>query len=224
MGAAHPFAIDAGGRTEIAIGNHRHGHCDDLPIRVRLGVSSRSRVEPSERSLAMSTFETISQFTRMLNNLDQWLQTATAHGQTKHFDPEVLTQARLAPDQFALVQQVQAACDAAKYAAAYLSGQTAPSHPDTEKTLSDLHARIQTCVAYLGSFKASDFAGAEERRVAPPWMEGNSVRGDQYLTRIALPNFYFHVTTAYDILRHNGVELGKRDFIGVRSFTDFSDW
>ena len=171
----------------------------------------------------MSTFESISQFTRMLKNLDQWLQTGTAYAQKRNFDPDVLAQARLAPDQYALVQQVQSACDAAKYAAAYLSGQKAPSHPDTEKTIKELQARVQTCVAYLSTFKASDFAGAEARRVAPPWMEGNSVSGDQYLTRIAVPNFYFHVTTAYAILRHNGVELGKRDFIGVRSWTDFSD-
>ena len=171
----------------------------------------------------MSTFETISQFARMLKNLDQWLQTGTAYAQKKNFDPDVLAQARLAPDQFALVQQVQSVCDAAKYAAAYLSGQKAPSHPDTEKTMSELRARIQTCVGYLGTFKAPDFAGAEERRVAPAWMEGNSVRGDHYLTRIAVPNFYFHATTAYDILRHNGVELGKRDFIGVRSWTELSE-
>jgi len=172
----------------------------------------------------MSTFETISQFARMLKNLDQWLQAATAHAQKKSFDPDVLGQARLAPDQYVLVQQVQAACDQAKYAAAYLSGQKPPSHPDTEKTISELRTRIQTCVDYLGTFKASDFVGAEERRVAPPWMQGNSVRGDQYMMRLAVPNFYFHVTTAYDILRHNGVELGKRDFIGVRNWTDFSDW
>jgi hypothetical protein len=171
----------------------------------------------------MSTFETISQVSRMLENMDQWLQTATDHAQKKGFDPDVLAQARLAPDQYALVQQVQSACDGAKYAAAYLSGQKAPSHPDTEKTVGELRARIATCVRYLKTFKASDFTGAEERRVAPPWMEGNSVRGDQYLTRIAVPNFYFHVTTAYAILRHNGVDLGKRDFIGVRSWTDFSD-
>jgi hypothetical protein len=171
----------------------------------------------------MSTFESISQLSRMLKNLDQWLQTATAHAQKKTFDPEVLCQARLAPDQYALVQQVQSACDAAKYAAAYLSGKKAPSHPDTEKTMGDLRARIQTAAAYLDAFQASDFAGAEERAVAPPWMEGHSVRGDRYLTRIAVPNFYFHVTTAYAILRHNGVELGKRDFIGVRSWTDFGE-
>ena len=171
----------------------------------------------------MSTFATITQFARMLNNLDQWLQSGVAYAEKKGFDPDVLTQARLAPDQYALVQQVQSACDAAKYAAAYLSGQKAPSHPDTEKTIEELRRRIRTCVAYLDTFKASHFAGAEERRVAPPWMEGNSVRGEQYLQRLAVPNFYFHVTTAYAILRHNGVDLGKRDFIGVRSWTDFSD-
>ena len=171
----------------------------------------------------MSTFETISQLSRMLKNLDQWLQKATAYAQEKHFNPDVLAQARLAPDQYALVQQVQSACDAAKYAAAYLSGQKAPSHPDTERTVSELRTRIQTCVGYLDGFKAADFTAGDERRVAPPWMEGNSVRGSQYMTRIAVPNFYFHVTTAYAILRHNGVELGKRDFIGVRSWTDFGE-
>jgi uncharacterized protein len=170
----------------------------------------------------MGTFETISQFARMLRNLDEWLQMGTAHAQKKGFDPDVLAQARLAPDQYALTRQVQAACDAAKYAAAYLSDQKAPSHPDTEKTVSELRARIQTCVAYLDGFAAAAFAGAEQRRVAPAWMEGNAVRGDQYLTRIAVPNFYFHVTTAYDILRHNGIELGKRDFIGVRSWADLA--
>src|SRR4030095_5465815 len=157
---------------------------------------------PAERSFAMSTFETISQFSRMLKNLDQWLQTATEFAQKKNFDPDVLAQARLAPDQYALVQQVQSACDAAKYAAAYLSGQKAPSHPDVEKTVSDLRARIDTCVKYLKSFKASDFAGAEERTIAPPWMQGSSVRGDVYINRIAVPNFFFHVTTAYAMLRH----------------------
>jgi uncharacterized protein len=172
----------------------------------------------------MSTFETISQLSRMLKNLDRWLEQATAYAEKKNFDPDILAQARLAPDQFALVRQVQSACDAAKYAAAYLSGQKAPSHPDTEKTISELRARIDTCVRYLNGFRAPDFAGAEERRVAPPWMEGNSVRGDHYLTRLSVPNFYFHVTTAYAILRHNGVELGKRDFIGVRNWTDISEW
>jgi len=170
----------------------------------------------------MSTYATISQFARMLQNLDQWLQSAIAYAQKKSFDPDVLAQARLAPDQYALVQQVQSACDQAKYAAAYLSGQTAPSHPDTEKTIAELRARVEKCATYLATFAAPAFSGAEERRVAPPWMQGHSVRGADYLTRIAVPNFYFHVTTAYAILRHNGVELGKRDFVGVRDWSDLS--
>ncbi len=168
------------------------------------------------------TVATITQFTRMLKNLDQWLQKGAEYAQQKGFAADVLAQTRLAPDQYALVQQVQSACDSAKFAAAYLSGQTAPSHPDTETTFDELQARVRTCVAYLESVPASAFVGAEQRRVAPPWMEGESVPGDVYLTRIAVPNFYFHVTTAYALLRHNGVDLGKRDFMGVRSWTDFS--
>lgn len=168
----------------------------------------------------MSTFETITQFGRMLKNLDDWLEKGVAYAKQKGFDPEVLTVARLAPDQYALVQQVQSACDSAKYAAAYLSGQQAPSHPDTEKTIAELRARIDKCRSYLATFKSADFTGAEERRVSPPWMEGNSVRGEVYLMRFATPNFYFHVTSAYAILRHNGLELGKRDYIGLRSWTE----
>ena len=171
----------------------------------------------------MGAFETITQYGRMLENLDAWLQKAVAYGQEKGFDPEILTAARLAPDQYSLVQQVQSACDAAKYAAAYLAGQKAPSHPDTETTVADLRARIATCVAYLKGFKAGDFTGAEERRVAPPWMGGSSVRGETYMHRISVPNFYFHVTTAYAILRHNGVVLGKPDFVGVRTWEEFGE-
>jgi hypothetical protein len=171
----------------------------------------------------MGTFETISQFSKMLKNLDQWLQTAVAYAQKKGFEPDVLTHARLAPDQYELVRQVQSACDAAKFAAAYLSGHKAPAHPDTEKTVEELRARAHTCVAYLDGFKASDFDGAETRSVSPPWMGGHSVRGDRYLNRIAIPNFYFHVTTAYAILRHNGVELGKADFVGVKNWSELGD-
>ena len=171
----------------------------------------------------MSAFAILTQYGRMLENLDAWLQKAVDHGKEKGFDPEVLVQSRLAPDQYALVQQIQSACDAAKYAAAYLSNQKAPSHPDTEKTLAECRARIAACASYLAGCKAADFTGAEERRVAPPWMGGNSVRGETYLHRISVPNFYFHVTTAYAILRHNGVPLGKRDYIGVRSWEEFGE-
>jgi hypothetical protein len=171
----------------------------------------------------MGVFDIVTQYGRMLENLDAWLDKGAAHAKEKGFNPEVFVQARLAPDQYALVQQVQSACDAAKFAAAYLSGQKAPSHPDTETTLADLKARLATCVAYLKSFKAGDFTGAEERRVAPPWMGGQSVRGETYIHRISVPNFYFHVTTAYAILRHNGVTLGKSDFVGVKTWEEFGE-
>ena len=171
----------------------------------------------------MGAFETITQFSKMLQNLDEWLQAGVAYAQKKGFEPNVLAQARLAPDQYPLVQQVQSACDSAKYAAAYLSGQKAPSHPDTETTIEELRKRVQTCRSYLATFKASDFDGADGRAVSPPWMQGQSVPGNRYLTRFAVPNFYFHVTTAYAILRHNGLELGKRDFIGIRSWDDVGE-
>jgi hypothetical protein len=162
----------------------------------------------------MTTPETIAQFAKMLGNLDRWLEAGRGFAERKTFDPDVLVQQRLAPDQYALGRQVQSACDAAKYAAAYLSGQQAPSHPDTETTLAELRTRIATCLAYLESVPPSAYAGAPERRVSPPWLQGRWFRGADYLVQVAVPNFYFHVTTAYAILRHNGVDLGKMDFIG----------
>ncbi len=172
----------------------------------------------------MQISDTITHFSVMLANLDHWLQTATANAGQRGFEVDVLVPARLAPDQFTLAQQVQSACDQAKYAAAYLSGQKPPSHPDTEKTIAELRNRIQTCREYLGTFKPGAFEGGEQRDVSPAWMQGHSVKGERYLIRIGIPNFYFHVTTAYAILRHNGVPLGKQDFVGVKSFTDTSDW
>jgi hypothetical protein len=164
--------------------------------------------------LTMDTAQAITQFAKMLRNLDRWLATATAYAEEKKFAPDVLAQARLAPDQYELVRQVQSACDAAKYAAGYLSGGTAPSHPDTEKTLAELRTRIRTCVAYLESVPAERYAGAAERRVSPAWLQGKWFHGRDYFTQVAVPNFYFHVVTAYAILRHNGVVLGKMDYIG----------
>ncbi len=161
-----------------------------------------------------NAFESVQQCSKMLRNLDQWLDKAVAHAKAKSFDPDVLVSARLAPDQYPLQRQVQSACDSAKFMAAYLSGQTPPAHPDTEATMAELRQRIATVLGYLETFKEADFAGAEERKVAPKWMGGKWVRGDHYLAQLSQPNFYFHVTTAYAILRHNGVNLGKTDFIG----------
>jgi hypothetical protein len=168
----------------------------------------------------MNAFTAVPQFIKMLQNLDRWLEAGITYSQKKSFDADVLANSRLAPDQYPLIRQVQSACDSAKFTAAYLAGQKAPSHPDTEKTMAELRARVRTCVEYLQTLKESDFAGAEDRRVSPPWMGGKWVRGAEYLVELGLPNFYFHVTTAYAILRHNGVDLGKRDFIGSIPMND----
>jgi hypothetical protein len=153
----------------------------------------------------------------MLKQLDAWLDKAQAHAEDKSFDTSVLVQARLAPDQYPLVRQVQSACDAAKFAAARVTGKEAPAHPDTETTFEQLHARIKAATAYLDTFKEADFQGAEERHVSLPWLEGKYLMGSDYITEAVLPNFYFHLSHAYAILRHNGVALGKMDYIGSLS-------
>ncbi len=169
----------------------------------------------------MSLFEaSVPQFKKMLNNLDKWLEASITHAQKKSFDPNVLASSRLAPDQYPLVRQVQAACDSAKFPAARLAGKEAPKHPDTEQTMDELRARIRTCVTYLDTLTKADFAGAETRNVELPFLENKVMIGSEYLTEMALPNFYFHVTTAYAILRHNGIDLGKRDFIGNLNLHD----
>jgi hypothetical protein len=162
----------------------------------------------------MNHDDAIRLFAKTLRNLEQWMEKAAAHAKAKSFEVDVLAQARLAPDQFPFAGQVQATCDQAKYAAAYLGGKPPPSHPDTEKTFAELRQRIQTCLAFLETVRPEDLAGAAERKVAPPWLQGAWLTGDDYLVHVALPNFFFHATTAYAILRHNGVELGKMDYIG----------
>jgi hypothetical protein len=162
----------------------------------------------------MNSNDAIRLFEKTLRNLEQWMDKAAALAKAKSFEVDVLAQARLAPDQFAFVGQVQALCDQAKYAAAYLGGKQAPSHPDTEKTFAELRQRVEKCLAFLETVQAKDLAGGEERKVAPPWLGGKWLRGDDYLVHVALPNFFFHATMAYAILRHNGTELGKMDYIG----------
>ena len=169
----------------------------------------------------MSLYESsVPQLQKMLTSLEKWLEAAVAYAQTKSFDPNTLLSARLAPDQYPLVRQVQSSCDSAKFAAARLSGKEAPKHPDTEQTMDELRARVRAVVSYLETFKEADFSGAEKRLVALPFLEGKVLLGSDYLTEMVLPNFYFHVTTAYAILRHNGVALGKTDFIGSLKVRD----
>jgi hypothetical protein len=156
---------------------------------------------------------TIPVFTKLLSNVEKWLDKAAAFADAKKFDVEILAVARLAPNQYTFLRQIQAACDQAKYTVAKLTGKDAPSHPDTEKTLAELRQRIHTAVGYLNGFQRDDFNGADERKVSHAWMGSKWVSGGDYLVHFALPNFHFHLTTAYAILRHNGIDVGKMDYI-----------
>lgn len=161
---------------------------------------------------------TVTQYQKMLSNLSACLDKATLYAEAKKFDVDVLLNSRLAPDQFNLIRQVQIACDTAKFGAARLCGKEAPSHPDTEKTLAELQARIQTVQAYLATFTEQDFAGAEERHVSQPRWEGKYLTGLEFAIQHSVPNLYFHITTAYAILRHNGVDVGKKNFLGAMAY------
>ena len=163
----------------------------------------------------MTHDDTIRLFAKSLQNLQRWMDKATEYATARKFEVDVLAQARLAPDAYPFVRQVQSACDQAKYAAAYLGGKQAPSHPDTEQTFAELRQRIVKVLSFLETVQPKDLAGGEDRKVAPPWLGGKWLRGDDYLGHIAVPNFFFHLTMAYAILRHNGVELGKMDFVGA---------
>lgn len=157
----------------------------------------------------------VPQFIRMLNNLAAILDKAAAHCEARKIDPLALTQYRLYPDMFNFAKQVQTACDHARNGAARLAGQEAPRLENAERSFPELIERVRGTIAYLETFRPEQIDGAEDREVVVKRGETvNTYRGQDYLVQRALPNFYFHVTTAYDILRHNGVELGKRDYIG----------
>jgi len=154
-------------------------------------------------------------FVRMLGNLDGVLDKAAAHAAARKIDPTVLVNARLFPDMLPLAAQVRIASDFAKGAVARLTGNEPPKYEDNEATFDDLKARIARTIGYVDGFKPGQFDGADARQVTIKMRgEDKSFDGLTYLANVVLPNFYFHVTTAYDILRHNGVELGKRDFVG----------
>lgn len=155
-------------------------------------------------------------FVPMLSDLSHLLDKGAEFAKTKGFDPENLVNSRLAPDMYSLAGQVQVACDNAKGAAARVVGREPPRHDDTEKTINELKARIEKTIAYLKDLKPSDFEGAAERtvRMDLPGDLTLEMSGFEYLKDWGLPHFYFHVVTAYDILRHNGVDIGKRDYMG----------
>ena len=154
-------------------------------------------------------------FANTLRNLSAILDKAQAHADAKKLDPAALTQARLFPDMFPLVRQVQIACDTAKGAVARLAGLEVPKHEDTEQTFGELKARIAKTLDFVESVSAAKIDGSDDKEIVLPMRSGERrYKGMQYLLGHAYPNFYFHVTTAYNILRHNGVEVGKQDFIG----------
>jgi uncharacterized protein len=155
-------------------------------------------------------------FSHALGNLSKVLAKGAASAAQRKFEPGVLLAARLAPDMLPLTRQVQIASDIAKSAVARLAGQEPPRFEDTETTFEQLHARIARTIDYIKSVSASALEGAETRDIKVPARDRTlEFKGLEYLQQWAIPNVFFHVTTAYDILRHNGVELGKRDFLGT---------
>jgi hypothetical protein len=169
----------------------------------------------------MNVYEqTVPQFIRTIRQVHTWLDKAEAHAGAKKFDVDTLLAARLAPDMFPFARQIQSISDIAKGNASRLAGVQAPSFPDEEKTLAELRARLDKTIAFLETLKPEQFEGAEERTVTLAWMPGKGIKGRDYLVGFALPNFYFHVTTTYAILRHNGVDVGKMDFLGPQPFFD----
>ncbi len=161
---------------------------------------------------------TVPQFIKTLKNLNAFLDKASAYADHKKFDMDVLLNARLAPDQFNFIRQVQITCDTAKLAASRLTGKTAPTHEDNEKTLTEVRARIQSVISYLETFKPEDFTNAHQAVISQPRWEGKTLTGSDYVIHHVIPNFYFHTTTAYAILRHNGVDLGKKDYLGAMPY------
>ena len=156
-------------------------------------------------------------FTQMLGSLDAILAKASEHAESVKVDANVYLQARLFPDMFPLVRQVQIACDFARGVSARLAGVDVPSHPDTHATFADLRVMIAASVSFIGSLDADKFADAAARDIVlrPGTPKERSFKGDAYLLHYGLPQFFFHVSTAYALLRHNGIAIGKRDFMGA---------
>jgi hypothetical protein len=157
----------------------------------------------------------VGQFLPMLASLRKILDKAAANAKTRKFDTNVLVNARLAPDMFTLARQLQLTCDFAKNSSARLAGLEAPRFEDNETTFDELQARIDKTVAYLKTIPAAALDGQEERDIKIPLRDRTlEMKGLPFVQNWALPNFYFHAVTAYNILRHNGVDLGKQDYLG----------
>ena len=166
--------------------------------------------------MALSMYQaSIPVFVRNLSNLSAILKKAEAHALAKKIEPDVFINARLAPDMFPLSRQIQIAADGVKGCAARLAGVEVPSFPDTEKNFAELQTRINKTIEFVKTFGSKQIDGSEERKVVLKLHgEDTSFLGQPYLLNFVLPNFYFHICMAYAILRHNGVDIGKMDYIG----------
>jgi hypothetical protein len=169
----------------------------------------------------MHYYLVVRQMLRSLKVLDAILDKATKHAEARKFDVNNFCSARLFPDMLPFVAQVRIACDIAKATAGNLSGKEVPKHEDNETTMAELRARIAKCLGVLEGFTADDFARTTSATlVRLPNRPGKAIAADEYLFARQIPNFYFHVTTAYDLLRHGGVEIGKNDFFGPLEWVD----
>lgn len=151
---------------------------------------------------------------RALNNLSHLLDKAAEHAAANKIEESALLDARLFPDMFTFTRQVRMVSDMSRYGAAWLTGKEVLKFDDDETSIAQLKTRIANTIAYLKTYKDSDFADSAEREVRLPWNPGVAYRGEVFLLQHAIPNIYFHLTTAYNLLRHNGVPIGKGDYLG----------
>lgn len=158
--------------------------------------------------------QTVPVFTRMLTNAKGWLDKGTAWSEQRKFDANVFCQMRLAPDMLAFPRQIQIAGDGAKGCVARLAGVDIPKYEDNEATIAELHARLDKTIAFIETIKPEQIDGTEDKEIVLPSRNGDiKTNGLDYVRYRVLPNFFFHLTTTYDILRHNGVDVGKTDFL-----------
>ncbi len=154
-------------------------------------------------------------FVRMLGNMNGWLDKAEAHAKDRKFETSVYLASRLSPDMLPFSKQIQIACDAAKFCMSRLSGVDAPKFEDSETTLAELRERIRKTVEYVSSVPADSIDGSDAKDITVPRRDGSmTMKGETYLKQFVLPNFFFHVTMVYALLRLNGVDLGKADYLG----------
>lgn len=166
------------------------------------------------------TYRIVRQLAQTLQQMESWIPKVQADAAAKKYDANLLLQCRLMPDMFPLVRQFGSACDNVKLLAARTTGKTAPVHSDDQKTWAEVQQRIQEVLAWLGDLTEADFANAHATKATFPWFPGKHLEADAYVYQYALPNFHFHAAVAYAILRHNGVVLGKADFLGPIPFRE----